>query len=307
MKWIKQPAALLLCLLAVTSLMLAGTGLMLKYTKGKTNPIVQDTMAIAVPFLYLRGEVMLMDDTVPPKGTGSDSVRKASALEQYVPLGPQGEIGREEVPLSVQPNPPEKQNPSQKAFHPVEEGYFDTALFIGDSRTEGLKLYGRLGKADYFANAGMSVFNLFDKTVSDNQFEEQGLYTLLSAKTYETIYLSLGINELGYPRASLEKQFAYVIEELRRLQPDAHLILMGNLGVTKEKAAKSEHLSLENVKAINALIASYADDKHIFYLDPNVLFADEEGYLRGEITGDGVHPYAKEYQNWAIWLKGYGI
>ena len=48
----------------------------------------------------------------------------------------------------------------------VEKEYFDDALFIGDSRTVGISEYGELNNATFFANTGMSVYNVFDKKVS---------------------------------------------------------------------------------------------------------------------------------------------
>ncbi len=43
---------------------------------------------------------------------------------------------------------------------------FQSVLFIGDSRTVGLHEYGQMGKADVFANSGMTVFNLWDSKIS---------------------------------------------------------------------------------------------------------------------------------------------
>lgn len=61
--------------------------------------------------------------------------------------------------------------PQTPAATSVGPGYippnpdFTGVLFIGDSRTVGLSEYGDLGKAEIFANSGMSVFNLFESTV----------------------------------------------------------------------------------------------------------------------------------------------
>ena len=78
--------------------------------------------------------------------------------------------------------------------------YFDDALFIGDSRTVGLSQYGRLGRADYFASTGMTVFNVLkEKRFPTTDLAKQDLPSLLSAKRYGKIYLILGINEIGYP------------------------------------------------------------------------------------------------------------
>lgn len=295
----QKPALLLLILLVGSSLLMTATGLALKYTVGRSNEQIRETLAIAVPFVLLRGDVPLQAEDEPAPYTKSDDQDMPTstpvAPEIPMPAGggvtePQGEAGTE-TPV----------------FAPVTEAYFDTALFIGDSRTVGLSLYGRLGKADYFADVGMSVFNLFDKTVTDQGFSNQSLRSLLKAKQYQTIYLMLGINEMGYPAASLEKKQMAVLEELKALQPNAVIILEGNLAVTQTKASKNAVFALDKIRALNEKIAAHADNKQVFYLDVNPFFADENGYLRADATSDGTHPYAAEYKNWANWLREHGV
>ena len=50
-----------------------------------------------------------------------------------------------------------------------------------------------------------------------------------------------------------------------------------------------------------------ADGEQSFYLDVNPVFCDAEGYLKDDMTGDGVHPYAAGYTLWADWLREHGI
>ncbi len=293
--WLREPAVILMILLLISSALVTGAGLLIKQSIGRGNALVENTMAIAVPFLLLRGEIGWdMAESLE----GEAPLPPAEESLPQLPFGPEKYLSPEGSSVPAAP---------EVKYHQVEEDYFDGALFIGDSRTEGLKLYGRLGQADYFASAGMSVFNLFEKSVSDQRFQEQTLSALLAERSYERIYLSLGINEVGYPPESLERKFAQVIAQLRALQPQAKLILLENLAVTEEKARANESLSLENIRRLNALIVSHADNEMIFSLDPNRLLSGEDGYLRPEVTGDGVHPYAKEYQNFAIWLKEYGL
>lgn len=287
MKWYRKPTALLLLLLLLTSLVMTATGLALKNTVARSSKEIRDTLAIAVPFVLLRGDVVLELDA--PK---SDEDKEEPPPTQTEP---------------VQETPSEEEEKPAYAFLPAEESYFDTVLFIGDSRTVGLGIYGRLGKADYFADVGMSLFNLFNKTVSDHAFAAQDLKTLLESKEYHTIYLMLGINEVGYPMESIEKKLTYVLDEISELQPDAIIVLQANLGVTKEKESKNPQLSMERIRALNQKIKSYADDERIFYLDANPFFADESGYLRAEVTSDGTHPYAVEYKNWATWLREHAV
>ena len=189
-------------------------------------------------------------------------------------------------------------------FHTVDESYFDHTLFIGDSRTQGLSQHARLGKADYFAQAGMTVFNLFKERVSDCGFGTTDLKTLLQKRKYERIYLMLGINEIGYPMNGIKNQYEAVLKEIQALQPDATIILEANMHVARKKEKANPSFRLANIEELNQIIASFADQKQIFYIDVNEVstFVDEEGYLRDDVSVDGVHPNVPYYKNWAQWL-----
>ena len=62
---------------------------------------------------------------------------------------------------------------------------FSGVLFIGDSRTVGLSEYGDLGQAEVFADSGMSVFTLFNKTVKLRSQEKSGLEELLCSRKFD--------------------------------------------------------------------------------------------------------------------------
>lgn len=59
--------------------------------------------------------------------------------------------------------PPAETLPPADTSVPVD---LSTSLFIGDSRTEGLKEYGGLEEAEFFANSGMSSFNLLSTNLT---------------------------------------------------------------------------------------------------------------------------------------------
>ena len=71
----------------------------------------------------------------------------------------------------------------------------------------GLSEYGDLGKAEIFTNSGMSVFNLFESTVRTKSGKKQDLEEVLFQQQYHTIYLMLGINELGYDYSSIIRKY----------------------------------------------------------------------------------------------------
>ena len=136
------------------------------------------------------------------------------------------------------------------------EYHFEDTLFIGDSRTVGLKEYADLGEADVFATSGMSVYKVFDTRV---QVEGKGKLTLeelLTGRNYKRIYLMLGINELGYEFERSIRKYRSVVEQIEGLQPDAELYLEANLHVTKKKSESDAVYNNRNIDRFNQYILS---------------------------------------------------
>ena len=192
---------------------------------------------------------------------------------------------------------------STTAPSPATDNFSDV-LFIGDSRTVGLSEYGDLGEAEVFANSGMSVFNLFDSRVTLKSGGKQTLEQVLSGRSFRTVYLMLGINELGYDDKSIVKQYQAVVERIRAAQPEATLVLGANLHVTGEKAAKSSLFNNQRINSLNAAIKTIAENNGCGYMDVNQLFDDENGNLSTAYSTDGAHILGKYYSVWVEWIRG---
>lgn len=68
------------------------------------------------------------------------------------------EISKVPEPTPVPDTPPYEFGQPVAESGPVDEDYFDDAVFLGDSRTEGLQLYSGLKSGDFFWHKGMTVF-----------------------------------------------------------------------------------------------------------------------------------------------------
>lgn len=221
----------------------------------------------------------------PEKGTADTEAAKMGAPDT---APSQTSSPAPEVPSTVSPG--------------TGETFSDT-LFIGDSRTVGLSEYGDLGQAEVFANSGMSVFNLFQAQVTLKNGTKQGLDEVLSSNRYGSIYLMLGINELGYEEQSILRQYRTVVEQIRARQPQATLILEANLHVTREKAAKSDIYNNRKIDALNEAIEAIAEETGCRYLNVNSLFDDENGNLADGYSTDGSHILGKYYSVWVEWIR----
>ena len=286
-----KPPLQLLALILLSCAVISIAGMIAKHTVCQAAGQFQDQPAITIPFLLLQDNTVLY--AAHDEETSDQETNLTVQLPVYL-LASLTTVMENEQPETITP-------------HPVEESYFDDALFIGDSRTEGMAIYGRLGKADYFASSGMTVFNVLTKETQDINFSTTDLPSLLASKQYGKIYIMLGINELGYAMESIMQKYENILKDIVSAQPNAKIILSANIYVTKEKSAAVSWLSWENINRLNNNIAALADNKTIFYLDANELFCDDSGYMDPAKTGDGVHPYATGYQEWAGWLQGHGI
>ena len=61
------------------------------------------------------------------------------------------------------PSVSENEAPRQYEYQLVGKEYFDDAVFIGDSRTDGLARYSGLDNATFYAKNSLTIFDFFDK------------------------------------------------------------------------------------------------------------------------------------------------
>ncbi len=187
------------------------------------------------------------------------------------------------------------------------EGYFDDALFIGDSRMMGLSLWGRFDGATYFASTGLDTYKI-DKSKSEAKGTKgQNFKTVLAAKQYKKVYIMLGINELGYDRNRTKQNYMDLITRIKGACPDAIIYIHGNLHVSHKRADKDSIVNNVQINEYNSFLASLADNVTTYYLDVNPLFDDTDGYLKGSYTNDGVHPYSKHYAAWKEYLATHAV
>ena len=200
-------------------------------------------------------------------------------------------------------NKTESKKNSKHEKQTVGKEYFDDALFIGDSRTVGISEYGDLNNAIFFANTGMSVYNVFEKNVSVPRVGKLKLEQLLTYKKFGKIYIMLGINELGYNQEKTLKKYKDLLKFVQEKQSNAIIYIEANLHVTAERSNKDKTINNININKINNEISQLADNEKIFFIDVNEKFDDENGNLSSNYTQDNVHIYAKYYKEWSDWLS----
>lgn len=187
-------------------------------------------------------------------------------------------------------------------FRKAPKGYFDDALFVGDSRTVGLKEYGNIEGADFFATEGMSVYSIYKETVNVENYGAVSFKTLMQSKKYGKVYIMLGINEIGYKLSDTAARFKKLVNTIKKYQPDAIIYIEANLHVSSELSKSDRTFNNSRINNYNNLLAEIADNRDIFYIDANEIFDDKNGGLGEEYTSDNIHIMGKYYRDWGAWI-----
>ena len=190
-------------------------------------------------------------------------------------------------------------------FSQVDESYFDDALFIGDSRTVGLRDYTDLSEhADFYCETSLTIQKIMEENFPGLGTVEEAL----SNKEYGKIYIMLGINELGVGTTEdfIEK-YSEVIAFLHETEPEAKIFIQGIMRVTGKKHNSDAIFNNNNINARNNAIATLADNEQIFYIDVNEVVCDEEGNLNTDYTYDQLHLLGMYNDLWKQFLLSHGV
>lgn len=193
----------------------------------------------------------------------------------------------------------------------VDDKYFSDAAFIGDSRMLGLCDYSGLkDKTDFYCETGFSLYKWTKgATITfQNTGKSVDLKSALKKKTYGKVYLMLGMNDLGFGNSELFAGWLKeMVDMIKETQPKAIIYLMGNLHLSKKVNNPKTTYNNINVNDKNVSMALLADGVTTFYLDPNSIFTDKNGYLKSDLTSDGCHVYGYCYKDWVDFIKEHAV
>lgn len=181
----------------------------------------------------------------------------------------------------------------------------DTALFIGDSRTEGVRIYTPeyTGKADFFSATSSSVSSILNNAkVEIAGVGNVTLSELLDQKRYDKVYIMLGINEAGNGPKVIAQSTKKLIDLIQQKQPGTVIFIMANFYVSEKYSSNRPVFATSNMKAINEAQGALANGEDIFYLDANPMFVDEKGNLSTAHSGDGCHLSRAACKTFAAWI-----
>ena len=179
----------------------------------------------------------------------------------------------------------------------ANDDFFADTLFVGDSRTRAIELYGDIKNAKFYCYDGLGA-----QTAMVNKFiEENGeYYTIPEAiaihQEYKKIYVCLGINEYYRSESIYKSKYEILIDAiLASKAEDAQVYIYsmfpvgGGMGMQKS----IEGLNNTHIMNMNRVAVEIAKSRGIHFVDVSEAFVKSDGcrYLDENDSFDGVHLY----------------
>ena len=181
----------------------------------------------------------------------------------------------------------------------------NNVAFIGDSRTQAFLMYAGLKDVQDYTNIGLMVDTaLTKKFITNDNGEKITILEDLATKNIDTIYIMLGINELGWIYNDIFiKDYENLIDKILEVKPNCEIIVQSIIPVTKTKSEGDNIYNNDKITEYNNLIKDMANRKGIKYIDLCTVLADKSGNLPKEASTDGIHLNKEYCQKWLKYLK----
>lgn len=186
----------------------------------------------------------------------------------------------------------------------VSEKWFDDAVILGDSRSQGLILYNSLSNCTSLAVKSLSLTNYTKKEATLPGLGTDTVANMIPKVGGKRFYLIFGMNDMGLDADTFGQYFARLVGLIQKSHPDADIYVQAVLPVTelKEQSGASSGFSLAHVKEFNEQLMKVCTEKQVWYVDIPPKLVDEKGYLLDGASWDGVHLNAEYCRVWMDYL-----
>lgn len=200
------------------------------------------------------------------------------------------------VPLGPATEPRPRDDARHQSFLETARAGNIDLLFVGDSITDwwrqanrGLPVF-----TEYFGGYRTANFGIAGDTTQGVLWRMQN--GELDGFQAKLIMLMLGTNNINRnANDDIAEGDRAIIAEFRKRQPQAKVLLLGVF----PRGAAADNPFRPSIKAINAKLATFADNTNVFYMDIGDKFLAADGTLSPDIMPDGLHPNERGYRIWA--------
>lgn len=212
---------------------------------------------------------------------------------------------------------------SSTATLPVDNAYFDDAVFVGDSVTLKLQYYvmnkrqsepDYLGQAQFLASGSLGWANALWEISSESVHPSyKGTKMLIEDAIQQMgakkVYIMLGVNDIGlYGVDDTLENAKTLLGRILEKNPDAQLFVQSVTPMVKGKELRD--LNNTTIKEFDDKLQAYCQQAGYTFVDVASVMRDSEGYLPLEYCSDpsgenslGIHFTDTACEKWIEYLQ----
>ena len=174
-----------------------------------------------------------------------------------------------------------------------DTSFFDDALFIGDSITTGLYLYGYLDESLVYAKLGLAP-----STALESEIDGVTINSKIKANNPKKIYIMLGTNSVGYSDGNyLANCMGELVQHISQITK-AKVYVLSIPPITYYAEADYDNaLTTSAINEYNTALKSVIKGTKAKFLDLHSVLTAPDGYYYEEYHEmDGIHFMGSTYQ-----------
>lgn len=177
----------------------------------------------------------------------------------------------------------------------AENNAYQNIVLLGDSITEGFTLSKHFPYARIL-NRGIGADVIGNDLLPD---DKRGVLKRLNESVFNTgathLFILIGINDLGmgHTPQQMEKGYEEILKQIKEKDPQLKVYVQS---VLPARGGFNKHNP--NVLDFNKRIKALAEKYQYTYVDLHSLMTDDNGELKAEFTGDGLHLTDDAYKVW---------
>lgn len=190
----------------------------------------------------------------------------------------------------------------------VDDSYFSDAVFVGDSRMEGIRNQSGITTGTFLTGVGMNATNVFETPFIASESGNITIYQALYNSDYKKVYMMLGTNDLGeFDYDKFKEDYRICVGEIRKILPDAIFYVIEVPYVEESKVTTGDFITNENIDRMNGKILELCEDNNYNYIAVNEVLSDGKNALKEGASSDGVHIYDSYCILWLDYLKSHYV
>lgn len=256
-------------------------------------------------------------------GTTDPELPLINPIETMKPntdLDTQGDWAKHQGPIQQTINNFDIISPDHRMIQLPENGsvdisYFDNATFVGDSLTEGLRIYPNIpnsvvGHAQFVSTKSLSPKSFIEGVISfegDYRPEQNGIEAIVETNPGK-VYITLGTNALvSMSDEQFMLYYSQMVDILKERLPSTVFYICSITPTTEAYAIERPNFSWDRVYQVNSQIAKMCNEKGINYINLHETLAGENGYMKTEYESDGIHLKPSGYSAWIEYLMRHTV